>query len=210
MWVCNYITIAMWFEDWSHVSTIWIARLFWIRFLNHELHTKHAHWMFLNLVWKMWLSVTTGDNIVLSLSTIGSFQFKINLATYILYFELSILVLKTPFNFAVTSHATCPFINMKSIIPRYPILHHFLKLHFWVKDPPILLSMSTRSTYPTYLSYAWKALGHVRLDKTKPRLQLFFALSVLSWTDGLPRFSCFKKTRKPFFTTNLSTLIEIK
>ncbi len=51
---------------------------------------------------------------------------------------------------------------------------------------------------------------YLRLDKTKPRPQLFLGLSVLSQTDGLPRLTCFEKTPITFFTTTLSATTTTK
>ncbi len=69
---------------------------------------------------------------------------------------------------------------MKSNIPRNPFLYHFLKQLLCVKDPPIFLSKSTRSTYPMYLLYTCSAFGHVK----ETFLLLHYCTGVLLPTNG--------------------------
>ncbi len=128
MWMCNYITI--WFE-------------------------KVAMWFeVLSQVSTIWIP-RLFEYFFLNLKLHTKHVHWMILKTYILHFYLSIVILKTPFNFLDIFCATWPFTNMRS-----KTFFHvpFLETTFLSKWYSGFLSKWTRSTYPIYLLYV-KYLG---------------------------------------------------
>ncbi len=160
------IQVAMWLEDQSQVSIVWTPTLLWIlvskQQTTHQMHTLAGFETGLG----KWLSVTTGDNIVLSHSTIGSFQFNINLATYILYIELSIVVWK-----------------IHSILQTYSMQHdHLLTWNQLFQD-----SLSCTIAWNYFLHTRSFIFYQSQQDQHIP--YIYYMLEV-PW-DKLKRYSCF-------------------
>ncbi len=121
-------------------------------------------------------------HITVAMSTIGSFQFRISMSTYTLQLEFSIVSLKMPFNCADEFHATELLTNIKSNIPRNPLLYHFLKWFLWVKKHQFSYQ-NQQDPHITCVSYTPEDFWHVKDTFLLPQCLKVFLLPISGRVD---------------------------